>query len=274
MEEENSSIDSKQGSKISAIFRGDYFESNLEKLHESKKALDILKRFRTRRLAIEKHDISYRVLNHWDSLNLVESERESPQGWRRFNLVETLWISVIKKCRELGLSLEQIAEAKPSFFNKIHPESQFDFIDYYLIGAIFMKNPVFFVIFPQGHAEFLFYEELNINLFMGLIESHVSIFLNPLLNQILPKKIEWLFPLEQTVSTKQAQIIDLMNSEEFDYLHILKKKNELTDVKIIKSFSGANKERELEEAHETVSIENQYENGVVKTRKRTIHKKL
>ena len=130
------------------------------------------------------------------------------------------------------------------------------------------------MIFPEGHGEFLFHEEVDLNLHMGTIESHVSIFLNPLVNQILRKKIEWSFPLQQTVSAKQAQIIDLINSEGFDYLHILKKKNELTGVKIIKNFSGSTKEGELAEDHENVSIENHYENGGVKTRKRTIHKKL
>lgn len=205
---------------------------------------------------------------------MIECERDSSQGWRRFNLIETLWLSVIKKSRELGLSLEQISKAKPSFFQKISLSSSIDFVDYYLIGAIFMKFPAFFIIFPEGHGEFLFHEEFDVNLHMGTIESHISIFLNPLLNQILHKKIEWSFPLQQTVSIKQATIIDLMNSEDFDYLHILKKKNELTDVKIVKSFSGSTKEGELEEDHENVSIENHYENGGVKTRKRTIHKKL
>ena len=263
-----------QNSYKPSVFRGDSFLINLGKLCDSAKAIEIVKRFRSRHLEIEKSDVSYRVLTHWDSLDLIECERDSSQGWRRFNLIETLWLSVIKKSRELGVSLEQMAKVKSSFFQKISSDSSIDFADYYLIGAIFMKFPAFFIIFPEGHGEFLFYEEVDLNLSMGTVESHTSIFLSPLLNQILRKKIEWSFPLQQTVSPKQAQVIDLMNIEDFDYLHILKKKNELTDVKIIKNFSGATKEQELQEAYENVSIENHYENGGVKTRKRTIHKKL
>jgi DNA-binding transcriptional MerR regulator len=256
------------------VFRGDSFLINLGMLCDSVKANEIIKRFYSRHLEIEKNDVSYRVLTHWDSLGLIEYERDSSQGWRRFNLIETLWLSVIKKARELGVSLDQMTKVKSSFFQKISPNDELAFIDYYLIGAIFMKFPTFFVIFPEGHGEFLSYEDLDVNFYMGAIESHISIFLNPLLNQILPKKIEWSFPLQQTVSAKQAQIIDLMNNEDFDYLHILKKKNELTDVKIIKNFSGSTKEPELKEDHNNVSIETHYENGGITTKKRTIHKKL
>lgn len=263
-----------QNSYKSSVFRGDSFLINLGMLCDSAKATEIIKRFHSRHLEIEKSDVSYRVLTHWDSLGLIECERDSSQGWRRFNLIETLWLSVIKKARELGLSLEQVSKAKPSFFQKISAESCIDFVDYYLIGTIFMRVPTFFLIFPEGHGEFLFHEEVDLNLSIGTIESHTSIFLNPLVNQILRKKIEWSFPLQHTVSTKQAHIIDIMNTEDFDYLHILKKKNEITDVRIIKSFSGATKQHELEEGYESVTIENQYENGIVKTRKRTIHKKV
>lgn len=263
-----------QNSCKPSVFRNDSFLMNLEKLYESAKATEIIKRFHSRHLEIEKSDVSYRVLTHWDSLDLIECERDSSQGWRRFNLIETLWLSVIKKSRELGLSLEQLAKAKSSFFQKISSDSSIDFADYYLIGAIFMKFPTFFIIFPDGHGEFLFYEEVDLNLSMGAIESHISIFLNPLLNRILRKKIEWSFPLQQAASVKQATIIDLMNSEEFNYLNILKKKNEITDVKIIKDFPGTATDRELQEGYDNVSIENHYENGGVKTKKRTIHKKL
>lgn len=256
------------------IFRGEYFSLNLLKIHESKATLDMLERFHARNLVIEKTDISYRVLNHWDSLNLIEAERESSQGWRRFNLIETLWISVIKKCRDLGLSLDQIAKSKPSFFREISSKSLFKFIDYYLIGALVMKLPVFFVIFPSGNGELLSYEELNTNVTIASIQSHVSIFLNPLLNQILSKQIQWEFPVEHSLSTKETQIFDLMKEEEFDYLQILKKKNETSEVKIVKHFPGSIKEHELKQDHKNVSIENHHDDGRVVSRKRTIHKRL
>ena len=114
----------REGCPIISIVRGDSFWPNLIKIENSEKALHILKQLRTRKTAIEKNEIPYRVLNHWDSLNLIECDRESSKGWRRFNLIEGLWISVIKKGRELGLSLDKIAKAKPYFFENIYPNSQ------------------------------------------------------------------------------------------------------------------------------------------------------
>jgi len=256
------------------VLRGDNFLINLSKLNESEKARQILQRFHTRHTSVEKTDVSYRVLSHWDSLNLIEAERDSAKGWRRFNLIERLWVSVITQSRELGLSLDQIARAKPYFFREI-PNSLFAFVDYYLIGAIFMKNPVFFVIFSDGCAEFVFYEELNTALSIGAITSYVTIFLNPLLSRIMPKKqIGWRFPLERTVSLEQSEILDAIEGEDFDSFQIIRKKGGTKNVRIVKTFPGSVSEYNLTQGHENVSIENHHDNDGIKIRKRTIYKKL
>lgn len=129
-----------------------------------------------------------------------------------------------------------------------------------------MKQPVFFVIFSSGNGEFLSYEELNLNLSFATIESHISIFLNPLLNQILPKQITWNFPIERSMTKTQAEVFDLMNEEDFDYLQILKKKNEISGAKVIKHFPGSVKEHDLKQGYEAVTIENYHDKGRVTSR--------
>jgi hypothetical protein len=187
-------------------------------------------------------------------------------------LVEGLWISVIKKSRVLGLSLDKMAKAKPYFFESIYPNSPYAFVDYYTIGAICMKRPAFFVILPDGQSEFLFYEELTAALTLKMFDAHVSILLNPLLDRLIPNKyLEWKFPLERPVSVEQAKICDILDREDFDSLQIVKKKGEMKEVKIEKTFPASFKEHDLKEGYQHVSIENHHDDGFVKARKRTIH---
>src|SRR4051812_11956610 len=91
-----------------AMFRGDHFARNLARSYESKKCQELIKNFRHRVLALKKEDATYRTLSHWDSMELLECERDGEKGWRRFNLIERLWVQVIIQLRKLGLSLEKI----------------------------------------------------------------------------------------------------------------------------------------------------------------------
>ena len=95
------------------IFRGHIFVSNLQKLIDSKQALENLKILSQRTCQLDTNLISYRTLHHWDSMGLIECGRESSKsGWRKFNLVEVLWLHVIIKSRDMGVSLERIGKAK------------------------------------------------------------------------------------------------------------------------------------------------------------------
>jgi len=64
-----------QNSYKPSVYRGDSFLINLGMLCDSAKANEIIKRFHSHHLKIEKSDVSYRVLTHWDSLGLIECER-------------------------------------------------------------------------------------------------------------------------------------------------------------------------------------------------------
>lgn len=131
------------------------------------------------------------------------------------------------------------------------------------------------MILPDGQSEFLFYEEYTAALSLKMFDAHVSILLNPLLDRLIPnRKLEWKFPLERPVSLEQAMICDILDREDFDNIHIVKRKGRIKEMKIEKTFPASFTEHDLKEGYQHVSIENHHDDGFVKSRKRTIHEKL
>lgn len=66
---------------------------------------------------IEDTDQSYRVINHWCEIGLIDDSREkNAKGWRHFSGIDLLWIKVIEELRAYGLSLETIGKVKKFLF--------------------------------------------------------------------------------------------------------------------------------------------------------------
>jgi DNA-binding transcriptional MerR regulator len=170
--------------------RGDVFLSHVYHICQSEKIQDLLTLFRTRTAYydMDKDWRFYRVLSHWDSKGLIECERESMDGWRKFNLVEALWVSVIQRLRHLNTSLEDIGHLKEDFFETIDWECPISLAEYYALCAVFLEKPTFLVVAAPCWSDFFSYEELQTALAKTRFESCIIVHLNPLLNKLLPKE--------------------------------------------------------------------------------------
>ncbi len=265
---------SKRKNPLATYFRGDVFFSNLEKLKDSEQALKNLELFRERTCELKLDSVSYRTLHHWDSINLIECERESSTGWRRFNLAEVLWVHVITKMREMGISLEKVAQAKPFFFEKI-PHNDLKYIEYYVVAALYFKTPAFFVTIPDGQSEFLSYTEMTSAMCFNWITDGLFIHLNPLMNKIFQKiEIESKFPIERPVTLEQNELCNIMNKEDFDSLKITKAKGKISNVEIEKGFTRHVPYNEIAKNETEAIISTRISDGVVASRKRVKRIKL
>jgi hypothetical protein len=254
------------------MFRGDQFMINLIKIHDSPNCQKILSHFRLRTLALKKNDATYRVVSHWDDLGLLECERGSEKGWRRFNLIERLWVQVIIQLRKIGLSLEQIKLSKPFFFEQISSRSLFSYAEYYCLSAFVLGRPVKLLILEDGQAEFLDHSELNGIEEWTSLRHFISLSVNQLLSTMLNKSLNVKYPLEREVSLYQHEICDLMDSEDFDVLKIVKNGNRVTGFEYQKTFSGKVPEQELTDSYSNYEIRKKVVDGHVTSRTRTVRK--
>lgn len=255
------------------MFRGDHFIINLSKTYESQNCQKLIKNFRSRILTLKQEDATYRTLSHWDTMELLECEREGGKGWRRFNLIERLWVQVIIELRKIGLSLEKIKLSKPFFFEKISDDCWITYAEYYCLSAFAIARPVQFIVLQDGQAEFLDYAELREAEKWTSLTHFISLSVNNLLSAVLKKPLKVNHPLEREVSLDQYKICDLLDAEDFDFLRIVKDKGEMVGFEYQKSFSGKIPEYELTENFKNYEIKKNIVNGHVTSRTRIVREK-
>ena len=77
--------------------------------------------------------LQQRTVTNWDNSGLVGIKRESKEEWRRFSLMDYIWLHMIQEMRDIGLPIKIITQAKESLLSpisvkwvceviKLHPE--------------------------------------------------------------------------------------------------------------------------------------------------------
>lgn len=257
--------------------RGDVFLSHVYHICQSEKIQDLLTLFRTRTpyYDMDKDWRFYRVLSHWDSKGLIECERESMDGWRKFNLVEALWVSVIQRLRHLNTSLENIGHLKEDFFEIIDWECPISLAEYYTLCAVFLEKPTFLVVAAPWWSDFFSYEELQIALAKTRFESCIIVHLNPLLNKLLPKEgVKSRFPFASEITYEQQEILEILAKEDFDRITFRKEKGRIYRCDIEKGFAPDVSEHVLKQGHKNLTITTNIVEGRTASRTRTIKKHL
>lgn len=157
----------------------------------------------------KKNGVSSRVLNHWEKMGLIPlSTKRKGHTWRRFNLIELLWLFIILKMRDVGTPLELIKKIKDSINSR---DAIDEFISQHLDGAQerinerylattnpFLESAIYFMWFQReqvyffcpfdGEAVPLSVSEFVMRINMEEIKDNTSIYLNPILQAIFPNK--------------------------------------------------------------------------------------
>lgn len=98
-------------------------------------------------------DISYRVFSHWDKNGLLpEGMRSSDLGWRKFNFIERVWLEVIKRLRDFGLSLDKIAKVRESIMLWHKEDDAYPEFEYFVLAAKYNPSDSYVVVFADGNA--------------------------------------------------------------------------------------------------------------------------
>jgi len=162
--------------------RGHNFSILLLDFFNSCGARELAKTFYERKIVSDDNTVSYRNLHHWEALGLIECKREGERGWRKYNLIETVWLRVIQQLRNFGFSLEKISKLKSLFFEDFHTEIYpAPLIEYYFLEAIALKSPIYLLVFEDGSGTLFDSFEYDKALKKRRLGDHLHIELNALL---------------------------------------------------------------------------------------------
>lgn len=215
--------------------------------------------------------VSGRVIHHWESTGLLECERIGESGWRKFNIIEFLWLRVVQKLRDIGLSIDKILRIKPFYFELYKIDGDPAYIDYYIVSARVLKKPVFFVILlDDEQAEFMNQDQMLTALSWKCLGSYITINLNDILNTIFTNKIKPNYRVAVGVSRDLAQAVDVLQYETYDTATISKKGNDIQKIELDKHFDHKTPDKEILDDHENADIIKKKRNGKFVTKKRKV----
>lgn len=106
-------------------------------------------------------NISYRVINHWDKAGLLPQCLKDGAGWRKFSLVEMVWLKIIQRFREYGFSLDKIARVKKSLVDWDKKLNAYPDLEYYIYRAWFTTDDPYVIALADGVAGIASSEEIE-----------------------------------------------------------------------------------------------------------------
>lgn len=180
----------------------EYYSDEHKELH---------KKVRERKYTVKNTDVTYRVINHWDEKEILpDGSVSSPDGWRKFSLVELLWLHAVKKFREFGLPLETIKKIKELVLMwDAASESYNDWFEYYAMKSKTSSMDGYIVASPDGNAALAFSRQL---------ESAKTVFGSRTFIQVSFKEL-W---SEMGLTSPNPEGLFSLSKEEVDIVHTIR----------------------------------------------------
>ena len=219
--------------------------------------------------------VSYRVLNHWATMGLIEDQREQDaQTWRLFSLIDLLWIRVLLDLRNFGLSLAMLQRVKQTLH--IGKKGAYPVLDV-AVGLCLKREPTYIVVFEDGYAALATNDSLEFSDAVIGQQNYIRININRLFREITgdkEKKFVPLLPAKISLNGKQLDVIAALEEQGIDEITIRKQRDKITMIDITKHVDGAASINECAEEIGFGDIGIRVEKGKQRYTKITKHRKL
>lgn len=178
----------------------DYFSEDRIKIREH---------FNNRSNKLNINSVSYRTLNHWEKSKLIDVERgEDGTGWRKFSLMDTVWVHLIVELRKFGVSIENIKHIKDQLTDTSNRPSVYPWLEFYTAFILSFRRPVYVMIVDEFRVLIATNLEIESALIIGSLGNHIRISLHDILRNIFKireVKIEW--DMKTELSSSEMQLI-------------------------------------------------------------------
>jgi len=166
------------------IFRGIDFELGYSDYSISEESISISNLLNDKIFKPKSGDFSYRIINHWESNDLLSSSRNNGKGWRKYSIMDLVWLYIIQDMRTFGITLDLIKKVKNNLIKtSTEGASIFPLLEYY-ISISLINTPCYLLIFSNGQAHPVTEHEYNSNREFSSKNNHLQINLNNILQKI------------------------------------------------------------------------------------------
>jgi DNA-binding transcriptional MerR regulator len=191
---------------------------------------DEAKKFKTfineKNRRVRNDDLTYRTINHWHESGLINDDRKDAKGWRKFSLVDSIWLQVLIELRQFGVPIKTLLNTK-AHLERIedskHGICRMPILEYYMLTAMQSEVPIYLLIFKDGEAHVATKNELEISKQAGTIGStYITIDLQRILHNLKkdPKEQNTNYLSEITITDSEKSILNSIRDEKVSQLTI------------------------------------------------------
>ena len=197
------------------------FYNNLRNYFNTEAASYFSEQINHQKLRIDSDDFSYRIINHWEKNGLLLNIRPDGKGWRRYSVIDLLWINIIGSLRKFGFSIESLKSLRSFIGQQIDGEdfNTLDLLTYYTGKVLSQKLQTFVLVFSNGTMDIMNNSEYQEATSEVGINNHIKINLNNILKKIF-EDVNLEPVLEEMMELTPNEIYLLANARTGNYEYI------------------------------------------------------
>lgn len=220
-------------------------------------------------------NVTYRQLNSWEKEGLLTTERED-RTWRRFSIMDAIWVKLIQELREFGMGWEQIKVAKQSleWETEVY-KVPMPILEFYTAFAIGSKMPVLLLVFKDGLCVPANLTQYKVAREFSEVENHLQINLNDILQGFFPNvDLKPKYKPEVPVSLNEMELLAYLRIGDFEKVTLKFNGGEMEKFEGVQRLKVKRRVEEIIREHRYQDIELKVEDGGVTAIFKTIKKKF
>ena len=142
-----------------------------------------------RRFTVKSTENTYRLINHWESKGLLPKVRKNTKEWRKFSMVDLVWLGTIRALREYGYPLKKIKsgfDQMNEWYSELSNSSDMHIVEHYITRFIVLGLGFYCIAFSDGVIDFIDDEEYFVNEWIASKVDHIKISGAPIFNKFFP----------------------------------------------------------------------------------------
>lgn len=156
---------------------------------------------------------SYKIINDWTRLGIIDDNREKDGNWRKFNVFDLFWIRLVAKLREFNLPLDDIKVIKKEVYDPI--EKDMSALNFYFVMHTMFKHlriKTYLVFYDDKQSKIAFLSE---NLIDEMGTKSATILIN--MDQIFDLK-NGMDQINANLISTSELITETINKKDFENL--------------------------------------------------------
>lgn len=228
-----------------------------------------------KRNTLKDTDQSYRIINHWSTLGLLEDHREKVGQWRKLSILDILWIQVLAKMRKFGFPLEKMRTMQRSLFRSPAKGVRCAFFEFALAQIIVYQEEQYLVVLEDGKAAAISGEMLDVNHRFSNIEHYICINLSSIVSTFFEggKDFSPAFRNVATLNEDEADMLLQMRSGAYESVNVRMKDGKIEMIEATETIEAQRKLVDILKEADYQSIEVKTRDGKIASIKRTVKKK-